>query len=199
MVAARLTRSVWEHRSGVYYMSYPGGRRAHLTSGMTILEASRVAGIPHAEVCGGRGRCSTCRVRIGNGLDDLTAPDADEQKVLDRVGAAPNVRLACQARPSSDVTITPLMPPTASPDDSRSRPGIIHGSEQEIAILFADLRAFTKMSESKLPYDVVFWLNRYFRAMGEAVEQSGGPIVGAPRLWPAPRPWRPRLKNSTTV
>jgi adenylate cyclase len=176
VVAARLIRSVWEHRSGVFYMSYPGGRRARLTIGMTILEASRSAGIPHAEVCGGRGRCSTCRVRVGSGLDALGPPDADEQKVLDRVGAAPNVRLACQARPGCDLTITPLMPPTASPGDSRSRPGNLQGSEQEIAILFADLRAFTKMSESKLPYDVVFLLNRYFRAMGEAVEQSGGQV-----------------------
>jgi adenylate cyclase len=176
VVAARLLHSVWEHRSGVFYMSYPDGRRARLTSGMTILEASRTAGIPHAEVCGGRGRCSTCRVRVSNGLDNLTAPDADERQVLDRVGAAPNVRLACQTRPSCDLTITPLMPPTASPGDSRSRPSNLQGSEQEIAILFADLRAFTKMSESKLPYDVVFLLNRYFRAMGEAVEQSGGQI-----------------------
>ena len=31
--------------------------------GFTILDASRTAGIPHASVCGGRGRCSTCRVR----------------------------------------------------------------------------------------------------------------------------------------
>lgn len=176
VVAARLVRAAWERRSGVYHLSYPGGRRARLTSGMTILETSRAAGIPHAEVCGGRGRCSTCRVRIGSGLDGLEPPDDAEQKVLDRVGAAPNVRLACQTRPNQDLTITPLLPPTATPRDSRSRPGNIQGSEQEIAILFADLRAFTKLSETKLPYDVVFLLNRYFRAMGEAVEQSGGQV-----------------------
>jgi adenylate cyclase len=176
VVAARLIRAVWERRSGVYYLTYPGGRRAHLTSGMTILETSRAAGIPHAEVCGGRGRCSTCRVRVGSGFDGLGQPDADEQKVLDRVGAAPNVRLACQTRPGCDLSITPLLPPAATPRDSQSRPGNLQGSEQEIAILFADLRAFTKMSESKLPYDVVFLLNRYFRAMGEAVEESGGQI-----------------------
>ena len=115
-------------------------------------------------------------MRIGSGLDGLEPPDDAEQKVLDRVGAAPNVRLACQTRPNQDLTITPLLPPTATPRDSRARPGNLQGSEQEIAILFADLRAFTKMSETKLPYDVVFLLNRYFRAMGEAVEESGGQV-----------------------
>src|SRR5262249_14484724 len=33
-----------------------------------------------------------------------------------------------------------------------------------------------QLSEHKLPYDVVFLLNRYFAAMGHAVERSGGHI-----------------------
>ena len=176
VVVARLVRAGWERRRGVYHLSYSGGRRVRLTSGMTILEASRTAGIPHAEVCGGRGRCSTCRVRIGSGYDSLAPPDANEQRVLERVGAPPRVRLACQTRPARDLEVTPLLPPTATPRDSRARPDNIQGSEQEIAILFADLRAFTRLAESKLPYDVVFLLNRYFRAMGEAVEGAGGQI-----------------------
>ena len=53
----------------------------------------------HASVCGGRGRCSTCRVRISAGAQHLPPASDAERKVLDRVGAAPNVRLACQARP----------------------------------------------------------------------------------------------------
>jgi adenylate cyclase len=40
--------------------------------------------------------------------------------------------------------------------------------------MFADLRGFTTLSESKLPYDVVFLLNRYFAEMGAAIEKSGG-------------------------
>ena len=40
-------------------------------------------------------------------------------------------------------------------------------------MLFADIRGFTTLSETKLPYDVVFILNRYFAAMGLAVEESG--------------------------
>jgi adenylate cyclase len=70
----------------------------------------------------------------------------------------------------------PLLPPTASPRDARPRPGYLQGHEEEIAILFADLRAFTQLAEHKLPYDVVFLLNRYFRAMGTAVEGAAGQL-----------------------
>ena len=45
-----------------------------------------------------------------------------------------------------------------------------------IAILFADLRAFTRFAERRLPYDVVFVLNRYFSAMGSAIEGAGGRV-----------------------
>ena len=174
--AARLVRAGWEHRRGVFHLTYPDGRRVRVTSGTTILEASRAAGIPHAEVCGGRGRCSTCRVRVGAGHDTLDKPSAAEKRVLDRVGAPPRVRLACQTRPNRDIEVTPLLPPTATPRDARARPAHLQGSEQEIAILFADIRSFTKFSEKKLPYDVVFMLNRYFRSMGEAVESAGGRV-----------------------
>jgi adenylate cyclase len=142
--------------------------------GATILDASRIAGIPHASVCGARGRCSTCRVRVSAGAENMPPATDAERKVLDRVGAAPNVRLACQTRPFGPVAIVPLLPATASPRDAQARPGYLQGHEEEIAILFADLRAFTRMAEHKLPYDVVFLLNRYFRAMGLAVETTGG-------------------------
>jgi adenylate cyclase len=48
------------------------------------------------------------------------------------------------------------------------------GREQEIAVLFADLRGFTRIAEQKLPYDVVFLLNRYFDTVGDAIQQAGG-------------------------
>ncbi len=176
VLAARLARAAWERRLGVFHVTYPGGRRVRAAPGVTVLEISRGAGIPHASVCGGRGRCSTCRVRVGEGLDGLPTPSRDEQRVLDRVRVAPNVRLACQTRPIHDLEVTPLLPPTATARDGFRRPGYLQGSEQEIAILFADLRAFTRLAENKLPYDVVFLLNRYFRSMGQAIEGAGGRV-----------------------
>ena len=173
---ARVVRLAWERRHGDFIISYPGNRRVRVRPGVTILEASRGAGIPHASVCGGRGRCSTCRVRVGAGIDDLEPPSADETRVLRRVKVPPDVRLACQTRPTCDVDVIPLLPPNAGPRDALRRPSHMQGTEREIAVLFADIRAFTQFSEHKLPYDVVFVLNRYFRSMGEAVEGAGGQI-----------------------
>ena len=175
-LVARGVRIMIEARRPVVRIGYPDGRTAEVAPGATILEASRLIAIPHAAVCGGRGRCSTCRVRIDQGLEQLDPPSADERKVLDRVGAAPNVRLACQTRPGSDIAVTPLLPPHATPPDAFGKPASLQGQEQEIAILFADIRGFTTLSENKLPYDVVFILNRYFRVMGEAIEAAGGRV-----------------------
>jgi adenylate cyclase len=174
-LAARLVRMTAERRHAIR-VSYPDGRRIDVGRGATLLEASRAAGVPHASVCGGRGRCSTCRVRIVRGQDHLPPPSEDELRVLQRIGAGPTTRLACQARPTGAVEIVPLLPPHATPADARGRPAYLHGAEQDIAILFCDLRAFTNLAEHRLPFDLVFLLNRFFRAMGEAVEEAGGRV-----------------------
>jgi adenylate cyclase len=79
-------------------------------------------------------------------------------------------------RPKGAVEVTPLLPPFAFAMDGRRRVDFTQGSEREIAILFADIRGFTALSEGRLPYDVVFILNRYFAAVGRAVETAGGHI-----------------------
>ncbi|HUT49211.1 MAG TPA: adenylate/guanylate cyclase domain-containing protein [Alphaproteobacteria bacterium] len=172
---ARAARSLVLRRRGLVRIVYPGAQIVDVAKGHTVLEASRIGGVPHASVCGGRGRCSTCRIRIGRHEAPLPEAKEDERKVLSRVGAAPNVRLACQLRPNAGrIEVTPLLAPTATARDAYERPGYLEGREEEIAVLFADLRAFTELSEKKLPFDVVFMLNRYFSAMGEAVEDVGG-------------------------
>jgi adenylate cyclase len=176
VLGARVARWHWERRRGVIRMTYPSGRVVQIVRGVSVLEASRMAGIPHASVCGGRGRCSTCRIRIEGPKEEIPPAASEEVKVLRRVGAAPDVRLACQLRPHGDLRVTPLLPATAQARDGFRRPGYLQGAEREIAILFADLRSFTQLSEQKLPYDLVFLLNRYFAEMGHAVEAAGGRI-----------------------
>src|SRR5260370_3474532 len=99
-------------------------------------------------------------------MHSMDPPAEDELGVLRRIGATSNVRLACQLRPRGAVEVTPLLPPFAHAVDGRRRVDLAQGSEREIAILFADIRGFTALSESRLPYDVVFILNRYFAAIG---------------------------------
>ena len=175
-IAARFLRLLIQRIRGYVRLTYPEGRVVDALPGMTVLEASRMAGVPHASVCGGRGRCSTCRVRIGLGLPTLAPPEPDERQVLTRIGAPPNVRLACQLRPTQPLEVTPLLPPNVTPREAYRASPDLQGREQEIAILFADIRAFTNFSESKLPYDVVFVLNRYFDSMGRAIRDGGGHV-----------------------
>ena len=171
----RYVRTTVERWRGIVRLTYDDGFSIQFPPGRTILEASRATNVPHASVCGGRGRCSTCRVRVTRGIENLLKASDAEQKVLDRVNAGIQVRLACQARSTGgDVEVIRLLPTTARAEDGFPEPEYLQGQEREIAILFADIRAFTKLSEKKLPYDVVFLLNRYFDAMGSAVSASGG-------------------------
>ena len=176
VLLARLVRRLWQRRQGLIRIGYPDGRFIDVVRGTSVLEASRLAGIPHAHVCGGRGRCSTCRVRVRGEIGSIDPPGDAEQRVLRRIGAIANVRLACQLRPKGRVDVTPLLPPFAYAMDGRRRVDFAQGSEREIAILFADIRGFTALSEGRLPYDVVFILNRYFAAVGRAVESAGGRV-----------------------
>ena len=175
VLAARTIRQVNQRRSRVR-ITYPEGREAQVPRGFSVLEASRFAGFPHASVCGGRGRCSTCRIRVTHGLSILPPASASEQRVLQRIGAPPNVRLACQLRPPGNISVTPLLPANAQPSDGYAQPSYLAGQERTIAVLFADLRTFTGIAEQKLPYDLVFLLNSYFEAVGEAIVGAGGTV-----------------------
>jgi adenylate cyclase len=175
VLLARGLRALLE-RHRLVRLAYPGDRVASVPRGLTVLEASRLAGIPHAAVCGGRGRCSTCRVRVGRGREHLPPPSGAERRVLARIGAGSDVRLACQLRPTAALAVTPLMPAGALAESVLAPVSPSQGMERELAILFADLRGFTRLTEGRLPYDTVFVLNRYFAAMGEAIEGAGGRV-----------------------
>ena len=173
--AARGIRTLATRRRAIA-VSYPDGRRVIIQPGTSLLEASRIGGIPHASVCGGRSRCSTCRVRVIEGLERLSPPLEEEERVLARIHAPPAVRLACQAQPTGPVTIQPLLPPHITAPKALIGSDVSQGKEREGAVLFADLRGFTSIAERRLPYDVVFLLNQYFRLTGEAIVAAGGHV-----------------------
>ena len=141
--------------------------------GQSVLEVLREAGQPHASVCGGRGRCTTCRVRVTDTRAALAAPSAIEGAALRRIGTGPNVRLACQIRPERDITITPLLQPDVAARDAHLTAGVV-GHEQLVACMFADMRGSTSLGEKKMPYDVVFILNHFFVQLAEALRATNG-------------------------
>ncbi|MGR4841221.1 adenylate/guanylate cyclase domain-containing protein [Rhizobium sp. LARHSG275] len=173
VVVARARRKLKERLDQVA-VNYPGGEVIRVPRGFSVLEASRLGGLPHYAVCGGKGQCSTCRVQIFGDYESLPAPDKMEQTTLKRINAGPDVRLACQLRPNRDVAVAPLLVPAVEAALPANSQETSPGREREIAVLFVDIRHFTTLTETRLPFDVVFLLNRYFAIIGKAVEQAGG-------------------------
>ncbi len=171
--AGRGLRAWRDRRRKPPILSHANGRRVPIFPGATVLETLRAHGIAHASVCGGRARCTTCRVLVTKGFDRLPAPAGQEAKALSRVGATPGMRLACQIRPSADIAVMPLLAADASAADGAVRGGL-EGSERPITVVFVDLRGSTTLGEAKLPYDVLFILNQFFHEMTQALAATHG-------------------------
>jgi adenylate cyclase len=156
-------------------LSYGNGRTVRVPKGLSVLEASLRNNVPHASVCGGRARCSTCRIRIIGDCSNLPEPSPREAFVLGRVGATdPSIRLACQLRPTSDLSFFQLfLPHTVSASSHGSSPTRI-GQERYLVSMFVDMRGSTKLAEKRLPFDTVFIVNRFLGAVSQAVIESGG-------------------------
>jgi adenylate cyclase len=177
VIGLRLMRGWHTHRFQSIRITYPGGRVVAVPSGFSVLEASRWARIPHASVCGGRGRCSTCRVRIIAGR--LDPPDVAERKTLMRINAPDNVRLACQLRPTTDLAVDLLVRPVRETPLGATRFNAASegGKEMQIAALFVDLRESTRLATNRLPYDALFLFDRYIQVVTAAMRQNMGHVT----------------------
>ena len=173
--AARGVRTLNERRRGTFAVTYPH-RQVRVPKGMSVLEASLRHKVPHASVCGGRARCSTCRVRVVSDRFALPRPSGREAFVLARVGASadPSIRLACQLRPQSDVAVIPILPPHIGGDFVRNRQRINVGEERYVVSMFVDMRGSTTLSEMRLPFDIVFLINRFVDAVSRGISEAGG-------------------------
>ncbi|MEL6967427.1 MAG: adenylate/guanylate cyclase domain-containing protein [Pseudomonadota bacterium] len=175
-VVARLAGALRLSRADSVDVAYQDGPQVSFPLGATLLEISQAKGVPHASVCGGRGRCSTCRVRITKGLEGQPPAEESERRVLRRVKAGTDVRLACQLRPAADLEVIRILPPDSTASNAGFTNPWASGREQRVTIMFCDLRSFTRTAEQKLAYDVVYLINQFSREMGVAVEAHGGQI-----------------------
>jgi adenylate cyclase len=154
-------------------LTHSNGQRMRILPGATVLETLRGNRIPHASACGGRARCTTCRMRVTQGLEHLPPPSGLEATALARIDAPDGMRLACQVRPTADISILPLLAADVGAADGLVRGGL-EGSERPITVVFVDLRASTRLGETRMPYDVLFILNRFFAEMTKALIDTSG-------------------------
>ena len=82
------------------------------------------------------------------------------------------MRLACQSRPSGDVSVAPLLPPNWPHAALRRREWPMPGEERFIVVLMVDMRNSTRLAETRLPFDAVFIVDRFVTAAGTAVTQA---------------------------
>ena len=85
---------------------HPEGKSGEVAQELTLLEAAETLGFPLEHDCGGNASCSTCRVDVVCGGENLSEIDFEEQDLLDREALTePYHRLSCQARVLGDVIV----------------------------------------------------------------------------------------------
>jgi adenylate cyclase len=170
---ARAIRNLLEsNRQRLLSISYPE-RTVRVPRGWSVLEASRSFHLPHASMCGGRARCSTCRVRVTAGEEFCPIMGKDEEKTLKRIGATPDVRLACQLRPLGDVSVVPLVR-TERPIYRMNVPH--RNREREVVVMFCDYVNRDELEHSQLPQDLLYLVTLYGQALGNAIQTAGGTL-----------------------
>jgi adenylate cyclase len=175
VLLARGARVLHERRGGMIVLSYGNGRTIRVPKGLSVLEASLRNNVPHASVCGGRARCSTCRIRVIGDCNGLPEPSPREAFVLARVGTTdPSIRLACQLRPTADMSFFQLFLPGAVAASAHASRASRIGEERHLVSLFVDMRGSTRLAEKLLPFDTVFVVNRFLAAVSQAVIECGG-------------------------
>ena len=158
----------------------PDLKEVEIKEGESILHAGVRAKIPHAHICGGHGRCSTCRVVILKGLEHCRPRTPQEEAIAQQLQFDPTIRLACQTRVTGDVTLRRLVLDDEDVELSslfiRGVEPRAVGVEKHVLILFADIIGFTPFAEHLLPYDVIHILNRYFHIVGKVIGRHGGRV-----------------------
>jgi len=121
----------------------PVGRRIEIESGKTLLDASRSAGVGVISLCGGEGWCDSCLVRIASGK--VNPPTQSEIDFLGRDKIEQGYRLACQAKPVSDIRVD--IPPDSLSTPQRLQ---VEGKDFDIAISPAVKVVDLKLNPPKL-------------------------------------------------
>jgi adenylate cyclase len=165
-----------------YRVEFIGDRSIKVNQGESILNASLSAGIPHYHACGGNGKCSTCRVLIKEGMQNLTPYTEKEKLLRKRMRIPQNVRLACQTfvvgspvllhriiRDETDIKLY-------IQEDTRSDVQNI-GEEKDLALFFLDIRNFTLFVEASLAFDVIHVIRRLFTMFRNCIEERRGRII----------------------
>jgi len=114
----------------------PSGRRGEVEEGSTLLDAARHLGVDIESICGGKGTCGKCKVRIEEGYFEKDAMDSrmshlspitEVEKKFIKPDEGPHMRLACAAEIRGDVKVF-------VPEKSRAGKQIVRKAAKELSI-----------------------------------------------------------------
>ncbi len=174
-LAARGARALNERRGAMITLSYGNGKTVRVAKGLSVLEASLRHNLPHASVCGGRARCSTCRIRV---IGDCSAlPEPSRGRLSCWPGSAPpiprSVSPASCGRPRICRSSSCSAPTRPQPMRMRRAPRGSARSAISSACL-STCAARPRLAEKRLPFDTVFIVNRFLAAVSQGVIAHGG-------------------------
>ena len=168
-------------------IDFVGEKIVSLEAGQTILEASLRSGIRHFHACGGNAKCSTCRIKVLEGNENLSAINKREQRLRKSILLPPDVRLACQTtivtgsikidrliKDESDITKQIIRRKHQLVDTYMRRP---LGEERHLVLFFLDIRNFTPFVETNLPFDVIAVWRRLMGIFYGVITTHGGQII----------------------
>jgi 2Fe-2S ferredoxin len=81
-----------------------GGVVVNVAQGQTVLAALQAARIDWMHACGGKGRCTSCRMIVLTGAENLAPDTAPETRFRHNGRLRLNERLTCQAQLTGPVT-----------------------------------------------------------------------------------------------
>ncbi len=100
-----------------------GERTFDVAAGTKLVLAIEDAGIDILHRCGGKAKCTTCRVQLVAG-DPAPMADLERDRLAMEASLGPDIRLSCQIRVESDLTVRVLgraaaagVPPGTRPED----------------------------------------------------------------------------------
>jgi len=102
-------------------LTIEGGPTLDVAAGTKLTLAIEDAGIPILHRCGGNSRCTTCRVLIVAG-DAGEMPEIERERLAREAELEPGIRLSCQVRVESDLTVRVLQTTESTGMPAGSRP-----------------------------------------------------------------------------
>ncbi len=98
-----------------------GEKSFEVTSGTKLVLAIEDAGIDILHRCGGNSKCTTCRVQIVEG-HPTPMGDLERDRLAREAALGPDIRLSCQIRVESDLTVRVLQRAAATGLTPGTRP-----------------------------------------------------------------------------